>query len=125
MTAVAFIALSAGWRISAFAITERRAERVDAALQAYHQDHGQYPAQLGELTPRYQRLLLPPVVVSVGGWCYQGTGDAYRLGYISGEFTYSESEFFTQTYSQSGDPGQDEWDCESLVRRLQAGGMAY
>ena len=43
----------------------------------------------------------------------------------SGEFTYFESEFFTQTYSQSGDPGQGEWDCESWVRRLQAGEMVY
>jgi len=125
VTAVYFIALSAGWRISAFAITERRAERLEAALQAYYQDQGQYPAQLGDLTPRYQRLFLPPVVVSVGGWCYQGSGDAYRLGYVSGEFTYSESEFFTQIYSQSGDPDQGEWDCETLVRRLQAGGILY
>jgi hypothetical protein len=125
VTVACTFALAVGWRISAFEITEHRARRLDAALHAYQADHGSYPQSIGELSPRYLPIVLPPVVVSSGNWCYQGGGDAYRLGYISGEFTYFESAFFVETYAQSGDAGQADPVCDDLVRRLQAGGMVY
>jgi hypothetical protein len=124
-TTITVLAFILGWRVSAFEITKRRAERVESALQAYYQDHGRYPQALGELAPRYQLVLLPPVVVRIGGWCYQGGGDSYRLGFVSGQFTYFDSQFRTEIAGQAGQPEMGDWPCDELVRRLQAGGLIY
>jgi len=119
-------ALSAGWRVSAFELTAQRAERVTAAIQAYHQERGSYPAELGELSPGYLLLLPPPVVVRQGGWCYQGDHGGYRLGYVSGDFTYFEANFRAETFAQSGDvPAAGAWRCDEMVERLERGDVSY
>jgi hypothetical protein len=119
-------ALSAGWRVSAFDMTAQRANRVDTAIQAYHTANGSYPTDLSALSPRYQLLLLPPVVVRQGGWCYQGGADGYRLGYVSGDFTYFEAHFREELFRQVGaPPATGEWRCDTMVERLQQGGMIY
>lgn len=119
-------ALSAGWRVSAFDMTAQRAERIKQAIQAYHQGRGSYPVELSELSPRYQLLLLPPVVVRQGGWCYQGGDGGYRLGYVSGNFTYFDAQFREEVYSTVGElAGGEAWQCDEMVERLQQGDVSY
>jgi hypothetical protein len=120
VTTVAVLALSWGWDVSAFEMTERRAATVDQAVVNYHRDHGVYPASLADLSPRYLLFLSPPVVVRTGGWCYQSTEDSYRLGYISGDFTYFEREFKVETFAQRGELPAGTWACDELRTRFEA-----
>lgn len=125
VTSVTTLALMWGWRVSAFELTERRAARLDQALAEYYRDSGRYPASLEELTPRYLVHLPPPVVVRQGGWCYQGSDSGYRLGYVSGDFTYSYANFKTETYAQVGEPPQGDWICSQLVKQFRSEEINY
>lgn len=119
------LALIWGWQVSAFELTERRAAQVNQAITQFQQDKGRYPASLAELTPRYLLYLPPPVVTHQGGWCYQGGEDYYRLGYVSGDFTYFMVDFWVKIHAQSGEPPQENWNCEQLLARFEAGELAY
>jgi hypothetical protein len=123
--AVAIQALLWGWNVSAFALTERRAERVDTAVGRFYQANGRYPDRLSELTPGYLLYLPPPVVVRLGGWCYQGGQDYYRLGYVSGQFTYQKSTFETHLFKQAGVIPAGSWNCDQMVERFRRGGLVY
>ncbi len=125
VTLAAVLALSWGWTVSAFELTASRAQRIDAAVQRYYQTTGVYPDKLEDLTPGYLLYLPPPVVVRQGSWCYQGGLAYYRLGYVSGRFTYAEREFFAETFSQAGELPPGEWNCEAMVARFAAGDLQY
>jgi hypothetical protein len=125
VTGVATAALAWGWNVSAFKLTGQRAARIDAAVGHFYQDNGGYPTDLAELTPRYLFYLPPPVVVRQGGWCYQGGADYYRLGYVSGQFTYFEADFQTEVYAQAGEPPSTRWKCEELVAKFETGELIY
>jgi hypothetical protein len=120
------VALSAGWKVSAFELTAQRAQRVEAAIQAYREAQNSYPAELGQLSPRYLLYLPPPVVVRQGGWCYQGDPEGYRLGYVSGDFTYFEANFREEIFNQQGEIQEnDRWRCEAMVRLFEQGNTGY
>ncbi|NMC79425.1 MAG: hypothetical protein GYA59_08700 [Chloroflexi bacterium] len=121
VTAVATLALVWGWHVSAFTLTERRAVRLEQAVTRFQQENGHYPASLGELTPRYLLYLPPPVVTRQGGWCYQGGDDYFRLGYVSGTFTYFRADYRAQVYAQRGELPQEPWNCDRLVAQFEAG----
>ena len=123
--AVAIQALLLGWNVSAFALTEQRAERVNAAIERFYQANSRYPENLAQLTPRYLLYLPPPVVVRLGSWCYQGGQDYYRLGYVSGQFTYTAREFKAQVFSQVGAPAAGGWNCDPMVERFNHGELNY
>ena len=125
VTAVTMLALVQGWNLSAFEITESRAAVVKVALENYYQENGMYPARLDDLSPAYLLFLPPPVVVRTGGWCYQAGDEFYRLGYISGDFTYFDSDFRVETYAQAGDLPSGDWACDELIARFQAGELTY
>ena len=126
VTVLCVAALSAGWRVSAFELTAQRAGQVEQAIQAYQQEHGSYPETLGELTPSYLLLVPPPVVVRQGSWCYQGGDAGYRLGYVSGDFTYFEANFRTEVYGQEGEPlTSPAWRCDAMVAALEQGDVNY
>ncbi len=125
VTGVTTLAFTWGWNISAFDMTERRAMTVNKAIVSYYQENGSYPASLTELSPRYLLFLPPPAVVRLGGWCYQSGQDYYRLGYISGLFTYFDAIFQVVTYSQVGDLPLDTWACDDLLVRFQAMEFTY
>jgi len=65
------------------------------------------------------------VVVRQGGWCYQGGQDSYRLGYVSGHFTYMRADFVEEIVAQAGQPSQASWSCNEWVDRFQAGELSY
>jgi|WetSurMetagenome_2_1015567.scaffolds.fasta_scaffold131700_2 hypothetical protein len=123
--AVSIQALLWGWNTSAFTLTEQRAERVNTAIGRYYQAEGRYPEGLADLTPRYLIFLPPPVVVRLGGWCYQGGRDYYRLGYVSGEFTYQQAVFQAQLFAQTGELPDGGWNCDRMVEKFEHGGMNY
>ena len=125
VTALAVLALAWGWHLSAFEMTASRAAAVDRAIENYYRENGVYPAYLSELSPRYLLILPPPVVVRTGGWCYQSDGVAYRLGYISGDFTYFEQDFRVETYVQIGNLSSETWACDDLLARFQAKELMY
>ncbi len=125
VTAVAVAALSQGWKLSAFEMTERRAAVVNSAVESYYQENGVYPEGLAELSPRYMPFVLPPVVVRTGGWCYQSGEGFYRLGYISGDFTYFDSDFRVETYAQAGDIPIGDWACDEWRVRFQEKELTY
>jgi hypothetical protein len=78
--ALMFGAFTYGWSVSYHDLTERRAARIQAALERYHDRLGVYPAELSELTPR--ELLWVPAQVILRGedWCYNSREDGYLLG---------------------------------------------
>ena len=119
VTAFVTLVFTLGWNVSAFDITESRASRVDQAIESYYHDYGHYPESLEALTPNYLLFLPAPVVVHNAGWCYQGGGDHYRLGYVSGNFTYFESDFFAQVFAQAGFLPEEAWACDELVARFE------
>lgn len=123
--AVAIQALLLGWNVSAFTLTEQRAERVNAAIEQFYRANSRYPENLAQLTPRYLLYLPPPVVVRLGSWCYQGGQDYYRLGYVSGQFTYTAQEFKAQVFSQVGAPPAGGWNCDQMLERFNHGGLTY
>jgi hypothetical protein len=120
VTAITTLALIWGWNVSAFEITEQRSARVNQAIADFYLDNSRYPASLSELTSRYLLYLPPPIVVRQGDWCYQGGEDFYRLGYVSGQFTYFESDFFAETYAQAGEILPGSWNCDWMVAKYNA-----
>jgi hypothetical protein len=125
VTAVNILALIWGWNVSAFELTERRAARVDQAVAQFYEDNNRFPTGLAELIPPYLLYLPPPVVVRQGGWCYQGGEDYYRLGFVSGQFTYSSAKFQTEIYAQVGESPQGSWYCDQLVAKFEVGELNY
>jgi hypothetical protein len=125
VTTVTVLALVWGWNQSAFEMTQRRAATVEQAILNYYDENETYPVSLAELSPRYLPFLLPPVVVRTGGWCYQSGEGFYRLGYVSGDFTYFEREFKVVTYASAGDLSNKAWVCDELRARLQANELTY
>lgn len=125
VTTLAVLALTWGWKVSAFELTEHRAAQVDQAVKRYFQEHNSYPADLAALIPRYLLVQLPPVVVRQGGWCYQGGQDYYRLGYISGKFTYSRADFVVKVHAQAGNLPEGGWFCDELVSKFKAKELNY
>ncbi len=119
------LALSWGWNVSAFTLTEARAARVNQAVGEYYRDNQRYPADLTQLTPRYLLYLPPPVVVSRGSWCYQGGEDFFRLGYVSGEFTYFKANFLAETFAQAGTIPAGSWNCDWQVEQFKTGTLSY
>jgi len=125
VTTICVLGLTWGWNTSAVSLTEQRAAQVNQAIERYFQENGRYPARLAQVNQRYLIYLPPPVIVSQGGWCYQGGADYYRLGYISGDFTYFESTFLIKVHAQQGQPPPGPWECDSLLEKFSSAELAY
>jgi hypothetical protein len=123
--AVTIQALLWGWNVSAIELTENRAQRVNMAIERFYQSNGRYPGSLEELTPRYMLYVPPPVIVRLGGWCYQGGQDYYRLGYVSGQFTYQQAVFEAHIFDQAGNIPASGWNCDQMVDKFARGGLNY
>lgn len=125
ITTIAVIALNWGWNTSAVGLTQNRAARIEQAIIQYQIDHRTYPARLNEITPRYLLYLPPPLISRMGGWCYQGGADFFRLGYISGTFTYAAADLFIQTHAQAGKIPPGSWECDRLLKKVNSGDLIY
>ena len=125
ITTICVLGLNWGWNTSAVHLTERRAARVEQAVEKYHLANGRYPSRLAELAPRYLLYLPPPVIVREGGWCYQGGEKFYRLGSIGGIFTYFEQDFQINVHAQAGEIPGDSWDCDQMLEMFIKGELSY
>lgn len=108
-------------------LTEMRAERVSQALDAYYDQEGQYPADLGQLTPRYLRSLSEPMIIFDQDWCYDGGGDTYRFGYVYREH-WSNPNLVGSVYSGTGatNEGADRSRfCQEEITALQLRDPTY
>jgi hypothetical protein len=85
VSASIFTVAAAAQRVDQHRLTERRAERVVQAIEAYQAREGRYPQDLDDLTPRYALSLPKPVILHGQDWCYDAGADYYRLGYVSQE----------------------------------------
>lgn len=79
----ALIAISArAQQVDFRQLTEERAKHVSQLIENHHDRVGRYPENLRELTPWYAFPLSGPVIIYGEDWCYDGSVDYYRLGYL-------------------------------------------
>lgn len=82
-------------------LTETHAEQVRQAIEAYHTREGRYPENIRQLIPEYSISLPGPVIIFGQDWCYQGSKDYYRLGYLDRDH-WSSLILFGRVYSSKG-----------------------
>jgi hypothetical protein len=111
------LAFQLGWKASYHAITEDRAAAIAAALERHHARTGAYPQALGDLTPRDLPVIPQPVILQGEPWCYQATGDSYRLGAIFREFFAMPLSI--RIYASAGQPPDSAWECDARLEELK------
>jgi hypothetical protein len=105
-----------GSQVSYHKLTEKRASRIEQALERYYSAYGRYPTKLSALTPYYILSVPDPIILRHIGWCYQGKGDQYRLGTFYRQGFGSPVSF--RLYAQAGDL-PDNWTCEENLYYMQ------
>ena len=85
VSASIFTVAAVAQRVDQHRLTERRAERIVEAIEAYYVQEGRYPQDLSQLTPRYALALPEPAILYSQDWCYDAGTDYYRLGYVTQE----------------------------------------
>ena len=125
--AVVMFSFVASALVDPYAVTVRRAEIIDGAIQEYRQMASTYPTDLGELSPNYLFILPGPLTGRGAVWCYQGGKGYYRLGfayhqrYYSGDFQ-PHSEIIT--HSSHDQPPSETWMCDQELERIkETGGL--
>lgn len=130
--AILVFGYSLGWRIEPRAITANRAAGIQRAIQRYYQDVGQYPDDLGALSPGYLPILLGPLTGRGQVWCYESGPGHYRLGYVVFEryHRYPDATPFTEPYyaiqvtGSAGSLPDGPWICDrELERYKEHGGL--
>ncbi|MFA9407110.1 MAG: hypothetical protein ACERKX_14955, partial [Anaerolineales bacterium] len=81
MPVVITLAYVSAWLVDPLTVTTNRVNRIDQAVERYHQEQGSYPSSLAQLMPDQLLFKLPPLTGRGQVWCYQGGVDYYRLGY--------------------------------------------
>jgi len=109
-----------GWFLDAQGITVQRAERMTQAIERYHQDSGEYPSSLRELTPRYLEVALGPLTGRGQVWCYQGGLDFYRLGYLYFQryYRWNLSPYYEiRIHATAGELPDGPWMCDQELEK--------
>jgi hypothetical protein len=121
---VAFVvshASSLGWSMSPTSLTEVRADRIERAIQAYHEHQGRYPSRLGSLVPLYLWRIPQPMIFRDQTWCYEGGNDYYRLGYVYQPWFGSPPESISiQIHSAMGEPPEPDWPCDEALEKAKS-----
>ena len=104
-------AVGIGGRISPIVLTEERAERVDRAVQRFHERNDRYPSRLADLTPWYLWRIPEPIVIPGQAWCYEGGGEHYRLGYVYLD-PFHNMPASAQVHAAAGEPPDPAWACD-------------
>lgn len=98
------------WGTKPILTTERRADKIEAAIQRYYGDHDRYPRSLADLTPRYLLYVPNPFIIPGLDWCYEGGADFYRFGYVHRK--YFSVPATVRIHSSAGEPPDPRWKCE-------------
>jgi hypothetical protein len=106
-----------GWSVSYHELTERRAARIEAAIERYHERVGVYPSDLSELVP-CELLWVPEQVILRGeDWCFASGANGYLLGAYWREYFSAPLEFYL--LFQQGDWTRIPPACEDRLRGLK------
>lgn len=98
------------WGTKPILTTERRADKIEMAIQRYYEGHDQYPPALNDLTPRYLLYVPNPFIIPGLDWCYEGGDDFYRFGYVYRQ--YFSVPASVRIHSSAGEPPNPHWKCE-------------
>ncbi len=99
-------------------LTKERAESVSQAIETYYTQEGCYPRDLRQLIPWYIFSLPEPVIIYGQGWCYDGGGGYYRLGYVYREH-WSDPRLTGQIYKTKGEVSDLQRICDKEIATLQ------
>ena len=118
----------AAWLFDPHALTEKRADQIQGAIEEYSLMANVYPDELGGISPNYLFFIPPPLTARGTDWCYQGGKDFYRLGYVTYQHSTSgaEDEGLAEilTHSETGTPTEETWNCDQeLELILKTGGL--
>lgn len=115
----ALIAVSArAQRVDFRQLTEERAGRVSQAIETYYAREGRYPQDLRQLTPWYVLSLPGPVIIYGQDWCFDGSDDYYRLGYVYREH-WSDPRLIGRIYKTKGEAPDLYPICDEEIAALQ------
>lgn len=101
-------------RVDRLQLTERRAERVARAVEAFHARHGFYPRELRYLISWSTPALPKPVIIHGQDWCIEAGDDYYTLGYIYHEH-WSDPHLVGQVYKTAGETADAGSLCEGEI----------
>jgi hypothetical protein len=126
-TVFLMVSYSLGWRVDFESVTTARADRLNRAISDYHQDTGQYPAMLKDLTPGYITVIFGPLTGRGQSWCYQSGPDYYRLGYVYFQryYDYPDDTPFWEPYYEiklpysTGKLPAGEWICDQELNQYK------
>lgn len=107
-------------------LTESRAEKVRAAIEAYHAQEGVYPESLGGLIPRFALSLSKPVILFGQDWCYESGDSYYRLGYLYRDH-WSSPILYGKIHASGGHSPSKTDICQPAIDRYRSmnPGWAY
>jgi hypothetical protein len=106
------------WGTKPTLTTERRAEKIDNAIQRYYEKNNEYPQTLNDLTPRYIFYIPNPYIIPGLDWCYEGGADHYRFGYVYRQSFSSPAS--VRIHSSAGEPSETNWGCEDQAEPYSA-----
>lgn len=99
-------------------VTERRAARIEQAVESYEEETGSYPDKLEALVPGKMWRVPLPMILPGDTWCYQGGEDYYRLGSIYRDH-WSAPSITVRVYASAGAPPERSWSCDEKLAELQ------
>lgn len=108
-----------GNRYSNYSVTEKRALRIQRAIESYHAKTGWYPLALDDLTPAELWRIPLPMIMPDQEWCYDGGSNYYRLGLVYREH-WSSPYLDVRVYASAGDIPEDNWVCDQKLADLRA-----
>ena len=112
-----------GNRYTNYSVTEKRASRLQSAIENYHTKTGWYPLSLNDLTPGELWRIPLPMIIPDQGWCYEGGSNYYRLGLVYREH-WSSPYLNVRVYASAGDFPEESWICDQKLADLKAENQA-
>ncbi len=109
------------WGKTPIIMTERRAGKIDRAIQQYFKRNMEYPQKLNDLTPRYILYIPNPYIIPGQDWCYESGKDYYRFGYVYRQ--YFSTSASVKVHSSTGEPPSPTWDCEKEAEKYPMPGF--
>jgi len=124
------VSYAAGLQVDGQAITAGRADRIGSTIERFYRETGEYPVELGELTPSYLTYINGPLTGRGQVWCYQSGEGYYRLGYVFFQryYDYPDGTHFWEPYYEikvpytGGQPPESEWMCDEELRLYKSHG---
>lgn len=105
-------------RIDNRQVTERRAEQVVRAIEAFHARQGFYPRELRYLVSWSMPGLSEPAIIYGQGWCYRARDDYYTLGYVYHR-DWSDPNLVGEIYKTVGDDPAPADVCKDEIEVLR------